>query len=143
MDGSQYRQKKMKGFNSYVANEPKFEYQIDLFFISKKDFPNESYIGGVLCIDIFTKFITIIPMKRKETPDIFDAIKQILNKAGKPKNIYTDNEGAWSAGTIINKYFKDEKINHIITLSHPNVSERAIPTIKDEIYKRAGQLPSD
>ena len=137
------RKKQLKGFNSYIANESKFEYQIDLFFISKKDFPNEQYTGGVLCIDIFTKFITIIPIKRKETPDIFDAIKTILDKVGKPKNIYTDNEGAWSAGTIISKYFKDEKINHIITLSHPNVSERAIRTIKDEIYKRAGKLPSE
>ena len=45
--------------------------------------------------------------------------------------------------TDINKYFKKENINHIITLSHPNVSERAIRTIKDEIYKRTGKLPSD
>ena len=136
------QKKQLKGYNSFVANEAKFEYQIDLFFISSKDFPNETYIGGVLCIDIFSKFITIIPIKSKTIPDILDAIKQIINKVGKPKNVYTDNEGAWSRGTEINKYFKDENINHIITLSHPNVSERAIRTIKDEIYKRV-KLPSD
>lgn len=136
------KKKQLRGFNSYVANEPKFEYQIDLFFISKKDFPNETYIGGVLCIDIFTKFITIIPIKNKTVPDILDAIKQIINKVGKPKNVYTDNEGAWSRGTEIDNYFKEENINHIITLSHANVSERAIRTIKDEIYKRV-KLPSD
>jgi hypothetical protein len=96
----------------------------------------------VLCIDIFSKFITIIPIKSKTIPDILDAIKQIIDKVGKPKNVYTDNEGAWSRGTEINKYFKDENINHIITLSHPNISERAIRTIKDEIYKRV-KLPSD
>ena len=136
------QKKQLKGYNSFIANEAKFEYQIDLFFISSKDFPNETYIGGVLCIDIFSKFITIIPIKSKTIPDILDAIKQIINKVGKPKNVYTDNEGAWSRGTEINKYFKDENINHIITLSHPNVSERAIRTIKDEIYKRV-KLPSD
>ncbi len=135
------QQKQLKGYNSFVANEAKFEYQID-FFISLKDFPNETYIGGVLCIDIFSKFITIIPIKSKTIPDILDAIKQIINKVGKPKNVYTDNEGAWSRGTEINKYFKDENINHIITLSHPHISERAIRTIKDEIYKRV-KLPSD
>ena len=136
------QKKQLKGYNSFVANEAKFEYQIDLFFISSKDFPNETYIGGVLCIDIFSKFITIIPIKSKTIPDILDAIKQIINKVGKPKHVYTDNEGAWSRGTEINKYFKDENINHIITLSHPNISERAIRTIKDEIYKRV-KLPSD
>ena len=136
------QKKQLKGYNSYVANEAKFEYQIDLFFISPKDFPNETNIGGVLCIDIFSKFITIIPIKSKTIPEILDAIKQIINKVGKPKNVYTDNEGAWSRGTEIDKYFKDENINHIITLGHPNVSERAIRTIKDEIYKRV-KLPSD
>ena len=69
-------------------------------------------------------------------------MKQIIKKVGKPKNIYTDNEGSWSKGTEIDNYFKEENINHIITLSHPNVSERAIRTIKDEIYKRAVKLPS-
>ena len=136
------QKKQLKGYNSFVANEAKFEYQIDLFFISLKDFPNERNIGGVLCIDVFSKFITIIPIKAKTIAVILDAIKQIINKVGKPKNVYTDNEGAWSRGSEINKYFKDENINHIITLAHPNVSERAIRTIKDEIYKRV-KLPSD
>jgi len=136
------QKKQLKGFNSYVANEAKFEYQIDLFFISPKDFPNETNIGGVLCIDIFSKFITIIPIKTKTIPEILNVIKQIINKVGKPKNVYTDNEGAWSKRTEIDKYFKGENINHIITLSHPNVSERAIRTIKD-IFKRSGKLPSD
>ena len=135
------QKKQLKGYNSFIPNEAKFEYQIDLFFISLKDFPNERNIGGVLCIDVFSKFITIIPIKAKTIAVILDAIKQIINKVGKPKNVYTDNEGAWSRGSEINKYFKDENINHIITLSHPNVSERAIRTIKDEIYKRV-KLPS-
>jgi len=62
-----------------------------------------------------------------------DAVKQILNKMGKPKTIYRDNEGAWSAGTEISKYFQDVNIRHIITLSHPAFSERAIRTIKGDL----------
>jgi hypothetical protein len=50
------QKKQLRGYNSYIANEPKYEFQIDLFFISKKEFSNEKYIGGVLCIDIFSKF---------------------------------------------------------------------------------------
>ena len=59
-----------------------------------------------------------------------------MGKMGKPESIYTDNEGAWSAGTEIDKYFKENTINHIITLSHAAVAERSIRTIKSEIYKR-------
>ena len=134
--------KQLRGYNSYIANEPKEEYQIDLFFLNRGDFPNEEFIGGVLAIDIFTRFITIIPIKSKTIPEILEAIKTIIKKMGKPKVVYSDNEGAWSLGTVIDKYFKDENIKHIITLSHPAYSERAIRTIKAEIYKRV-QTPSE
>ena len=69
-------------------------------------------------IDIFTKFINIIPIKTKTIPELLEVIKTIISKMGKPESIYTDNEGAWSVGTEIHKYFKDNSINHIITLSH-------------------------
>ena len=54
------QKKQLKGYNSFIANEPKEEYQMDLF-LKKSDFPTEEYIGGVLAIDIFSRFITIIP----------------------------------------------------------------------------------
>ena len=135
------QKKQLRGMNSFIAQRPKQEYQMDLFFISKKDFPNESYIGGLLMIDIFTKFINIIPIKTKTIPELLEAIKTIISKMGKPESIYTDNEGAWSLGTEIDKYFKDNSINHIITLSHAAFAERSIRTIKNEIYKRV-KLPS-
>ena len=136
------QKKQLRGYNSFVAQRAKQEYQMDLFFISKKDFPTEEYIGGLLIVDIFTKFINIVPIKTKKNPEILEAIKKIINKMGKPESMYTDNEGAWSAGTKVDKYFKEQNINHIITLSHAAVAERSIRTIKDEIYKRV-KLPSD
>ena len=96
------QKKQLKGYNSFVANETKEEYQVDLFFLKRSDFPTEDYIGGVLAIDIFSRFVTIIPIKSKTIPEILEAIKTIINKMGKPKSIYSDNEGAWSLGTEIN-----------------------------------------
>jgi hypothetical protein len=98
------QKKQLKGYNSFIANEPKEEYQIDLFFFKKSDFPIEDYIGGVLAIDIFSRFISIIPIKSKTIPEILDVIKQIIKKMEKPKSIYSDNEGAWSLGTEKYKY---------------------------------------
>ena len=136
------QKKQLKGYNSFIANEPRQEFQIDLFFINRNDFPNEEYVGGILAIDIFSRFITIIPIKSKTIPEILEAIITIIKKMGKPQSIYSDNEGAWSVGTQIDKYFKEQNIKHIITLSHPAYSERAIRTIKNEIYKRVS-TPSD
>ena len=105
------QKKQLKGYNSFIAKETKEEYQVDLFFLKKSDFPTEEYIGGVLAIDIFSRFITIIPIKSKTIPEILEAIKQIIKKMGKPKSIYSDNEGAWSLGTEIDKHFKQPNIN--------------------------------
>ncbi len=136
------QKKQLRGYNSFIAQGPKEEYQVDLFFMPQKDFPKETFIGGVIAIDIFTKFISIVPIKSKTIPEILVAIKQIINNMGKSKTVYSDNEGAWSAGTEISNWFKDEHIKHIITLSHPAFSERAIRTIKGQIYKRV-QPPTD
>ena len=77
-------------------------------------------------VDIFTKFINTILIKTKTIPEMLEAVKTVIGQMGKPESIYTDNEGAWSAGTEIDKYFKDNGINHIITLSRAAVEEREV-----------------
>jgi hypothetical protein len=71
----QEQKKQLRGYNSFIAHKPKEEYQVDLFFIPKKDFPNEVYTGGVIAIDIFTKFISIVPIKSKTIPEILDPFR--------------------------------------------------------------------
>ena len=53
----------------------------------------------------------------------------------KPQIIYTDDEGALNKEAI-QKYLKDENIEHHRTRAHPNFSERATRTFKDMLYKR-------
>ena len=54
---------------------------------------------------------------------------------GKPQSIYSDDEGAF-VSNIIQKYFKDNNIRHIVTRTHATVAERTIRTIKKMIYDR-------
>ena len=49
----------LKGYNSYVSQNPQDEYQADLFFIN--DLPNQKYTIGLLMIDAFTKVMEVIP----------------------------------------------------------------------------------
>ena len=128
------RKTQLKGMNSFIAHTPAEEYQMDLFFMS--DLKDPEYACGLLMVDIFTKYTVIIPTKSKQIHDVAVAIEEAIKKMGqKPITIYSDNEGAFISNEI-HKYFKNNDIRHITTLSHAPVAERQIRTIKAMIYQR-------
>ena len=133
------RKTNLRGFNSFIVNKPFVEFQMDLafFFDLNKETNDKTYLGIMLMIDIFTKYVAVVLIKTNTIPDVLEAVKECLKKMnGKPEMIYSDNEGAWSTGTLIDKYFQAEKIQHIITRSHAPVAERTIRTIKSMVYQR-------
>ena len=78
----------------------------------------------------------VAPIKGKKEEDLASGMIECLNKMGKkPEIIYTDDEGAMNKEAI-QKYLKDENIEHHRTRAHPNFSERAIRTFKDMLYRR-------
>ena len=54
--------KQVKGSNSFVAPYPYYDYQLDLMFFS--DLENQNFEQGMLCIDIFTKYAVVVPIKK-------------------------------------------------------------------------------
>ena len=128
------QKRKPVGQNSFVAPHSAYEYQMDLFFIN--DMGEQKFKVGMLMIDIFDKFMSVVAIKSKTEGDVASGMIECLNKMGKrPKIIYTDDEGALSTEAI-QKYLKDENIQHHRTRGHPNFAERAIRTFKDMLYKR-------
>jgi hypothetical protein len=128
------RTTQLKGYNSYVAPEPKFGYQIDFFFMNYLKDPE--YSIGLLMVDIFTKFIVIIPIKNKEAPTLLEAMKEAITKmGGPPKMLFSDNEPALNT-KLITDYLEEHDIKLVMTRSHAAVAERAIRTIKAMIEKR-------
>ena len=124
---------KPRGMNSFIADEPHEEYQMDLLFFA--DEPG-AVKNALLMVDIFSKYTQICPVKTKQIPDVLIAMKECLIKMkGKPKTIYSDNEGAFLSNEV-QKYFQDEGIRHLTTLGHAPVAERQIRTMKSMIYKR-------
>jgi len=132
-DSNVERKRKLSGMNSFIAHAAYDEFQMDLmFFFDLK----EKYNGGLLLVDIFSKYTTVVPVHGKTSDEVLDALIEGLRKVhGKPKCIYSDNEDAFSSTAMV-AYFKEHKIKHIITLGHAPVAERQIRTIKDMIYKR-------
>ena len=132
------RKTNLRGFNSFVVDKPFDEFQMDLafFFDLNKEQDDKTYTGVLLMVDIFTKYTAAVTIETKQIPDILEAIKEDIRKmGGKPATMYTDNEGAFVSNEI-QKYFKDNNIRHITTLTHAPVAERQIRTIKSMIYQR-------
>ena len=124
---------KARGMNSFIADAPHEEYQMDLLFFA--DEPS-AVKTALLMVDIFSKYTQMVPVRSKQIPDVLIAIKECLIKMkGKPKTIYSDNEGAF-VSNLIQSYFADEGIRHLTTLGHAPVAERQIRTMKGMIYKR-------
>ena len=91
---------------------------------------------GVLMIDVFDKFMHVVPKKSKQEGDVASGMTECLNKMGKkPEISYTDEKGALNKEAIQTS-LNDENIEHHRTRVHPNFSEKAIRTFKDMLYKR-------
>ena len=126
----------MRGENSFIPPHSFFEFQVDLFFISANDLPDQKFRIGLICIDIFSKYLIVVPIKSKEPPDVLAGLMESITKMdGKPKMLYTDEEGSFYSKTIM-EYLEQEKIAIHRTRGHPAFAERAIRTTKDQLYKR-------
>lgn len=126
---------KMRGMNSFIADKPREEYQMDLFFMADQQV-DKKFKSALLMVDIFTKWTQVVQVPSKLWPDVLEGIKKLIPMmGGKPKSIYSDDEGAFNSKEI-QKYFNDEGIRHLVTRSHAPVAERQIRTFKNMIYKR-------
>ena len=138
-DGNFARKTNLRGFNSYVAQKPYEEYQIDLFFMPESD--GEEYRQALMMIDIFSKFMTVVPLKEKQAVPVLEAIKEgISNMGRKPEVIYSDDEGSFNSKQA-QDYYDRESIKHLITRGHAPVAERAVRTLKNMLYKRMEAKP--
>ena len=126
--------RKPRGENSFIAPHAFYEFQIDLFFIN--DLPKQRVRAGMICIDIFTKYLNVVPIASKQPADMLAGIMENLKKMGKkPKMIYVDDEGSFNNQSVID-YLDEENFEIHRTRGHPAFAERSIRTIKEMLYKR-------
>ena len=130
------KKKQLSGYNSFVAPCAKYEYEIDLFFISKNDLPNQKFRVRLIMVDVFSKFMAVVAIKSKDPPDGLAGIMEGIQKmGGKPQRFYSDEEGSLT-GKVVNEYLEKENIEIHLTRGHPNFAERGIRTFKDKLFKR-------
>ena len=72
------QKKQLRGQNSFIPPHPFYEFQFDLFFI--KDIPNQKFKVGALMIDVFTKYMVVVPIKSRHEDEVAVRLIEGLKK---------------------------------------------------------------
>ena len=133
MDKLQHRQTqfKYKGFNSFISPHPLFEFEVDLIDLTKKAEENNGFRYCMVAIDNFTKYAWGVAMKTKQPNDVVNAFKEIIDKIGIPKQIYSDQEGSFNNVEFI-RLLNKHKVKHITTIAGAHTIEKFNRTLKEK-----------
>ena len=83
----------------------------------------------------FTKMPWGVPIKNKKPDECFRAFQEVLDKTGKPQQMYHYNEGYFSSTEFI-RLLNEHKIKQIIVSTKAPFAERAAQTIKNMTHTR-------
>ena len=128
--------KKDAGFNSFVADEALQSIQIDVAYFTKNKFKESPFGFAFFAVDIFSKKLAVIPMKKANADDCVKAIAQVFEKLiGLPKQVYSDEGGEFKAKEFADK-MKYYDVEHQFSRTPPAFVERTIRTVKEHVKKR-------
>ena len=88
----------------------------------------------LVCVDVFSRFVRVQPMKSKYSTDAVVAFKKMLRKKSMPATVWVD-QGTEFSGEF-RKFCTDKNIKIFSTRSETKaaVAERAIKSLKNIIY---------
>ena len=96
-----------------------------------KHLENEQYDTTMVCIDVFTKYVAVVPVKGKTENDLaFGMIESIVKMGHMPQVIYTDGETGIRNSGLFQKYFPENKFTVHYSRGHPAFAERINGTFK-------------
>ena len=138
LDKQSFRQTQFtyKKFNSYISPGPMHQWEVDLVNFTEKAKENDGFQHGFVAIDNFTKFAWVVPMKTRDGFACIEALKECFEKfGGKPKQIYSDLEGAFTRKEFV-VFMNEQKIKSITSLSGAHTVERFNRTLKEKTQVR-------
>ena len=98
---------------------------MDLTFIKHLEY--QIYDTAMVCIDIFTKYAAVAPIKGKTESDLAHGMIECFAKMGKtPQILYTNGETGIRNSGLFQKYFDEHKITVHFTRTHPVFAERLL-----------------
>lgn len=120
--------------NSYVANFPRDQYQMDIGDMVELQITKNQKRYLLAIIDIFSKYGMAFVLNDKSAEEVHKAIQIAFKTMGIPRSVYTD-EGSEFKGKV-KELFDGEGVKHITTATHAHVVERFLRTIKNGVHER-------
>ena len=80
MEENTKRKQQLKGQSSFIGNGPHHQYQLDLMYIQHLE--DQQYEAAMVCIDAFTKYAAIVPVKGKSENDLALGVIESIVKMG-------------------------------------------------------------
>lgn len=108
----------------------------DLADVSNIASHNDGYKFLLVLIDIFSRYLFIVPLKNKHHQNIVDGLKLVFQKRRKPNTLRTD-KGSEFKNRWVKAFLKKEEIHAIYTQNETkaNYAERVIRTMKNLMYR--------
>lgn len=97
---------------------------------------NDGYKFLLVLIDIFSRYLFIVPLKNKHHQNIVDGLKLVFQKRRKPNTLRTD-KGSEFKNRWVKAFLKKEEIHAIYTQNETkaNYAERVIRAMKNLMYR--------
>ena len=96
-------------------------WQMDLVDMSNIAEENDDINYLITCIDVFSKYVWVVPLKNKTGAAVAEGFKEILNDGRTPNNLQTDKGTEFLNGHF-KKIFKKHDIKHYTLNSEQKAS---------------------
>ena len=86
------------------------QFQADLVDLQNLSRYNKGYKYLLTCIDIFSKYAFVLPLKTKQGQELVKAFQKIISTGRKPINLQTD-QGTEFLNRVFQKFLRDNNID--------------------------------
>jgi len=99
-------------FNSITTTKPLQQVNIDLMIMDKikNKKGNKGFAYALVIIDIYSRYLWIVPIKTKTASETLDAWKKVFKASKQPANITSDSGSEYKG--VFAKYLRDNNISH-------------------------------
>jgi len=111
-------------------------WDVDLADVSNLASENDGIRYLFIAIDVFSRYLWVVPLKNKRHESIIDGFKEIFKAGRKPKEVRSDPGSEWK-NKWVKTYLQKEGVDHYVThnVTHANYAERVIRTLKTLMYR--------
>ena len=112
------------------------QFQADLCDVQNLSGYNKGYKYLLTCVDIFSKYAWVVPLKTKQGQELVKVFRTILSSGRKPSKLQTD-QGTEFLNRVFQKFLRDHDIDFFTVNSglKASVIERFNRTFKNKMYK--------